>query len=206
MDELLIKNYEEFKSLGSDECYSILSSIVGIPEDQCRARGRALKLSEDSAEKARQLSRKLVNQQTMSMTGKKMKAAMKKFIGDKMGDLAAESIQVSMIKEHVDYIQGIFDDYKDYREEEDNLILFGGNLELEDIKREAQNSSTSASVDSTLMKVPFVVVPVDLNDFNKLSDIRFLRLLASFGIKVGQSVFPRIEASVTIEQFKEALK
>jgi len=45
-----------------------------------------------------------------------------------------------MIQKDLDYVQAICQEYKEYRKQEDNLILFGGELELNDVKRSANRS------------------------------------------------------------------
>ena len=87
------------------------------------------------------------------------------------------------------------------------MVLFGGNLELEDIKRAVQKQlGDDAAVSS--MQTPFVIAPIDRNDFQKLGDPIFLQLLACFGVNVnvpGQ-VYPRVDSTVQPKHFENTVK
>jgi hypothetical protein len=43
----------------------------------------------------------------------------------------------------LDYIQRICEEYQEFRKTEDNLVLFGGELELADIKRSVEGGTTA---------------------------------------------------------------
>lgn len=47
------------------------------------------------------------------------------------------------IKNYLDYIQNVCDEYADFRKQEDDLVLFGGELELRDIRRAAQHNQAA---------------------------------------------------------------
>jgi hypothetical protein len=49
-----------------------------------------------------------------------------------------------MIQKDLDYVNAICQEYKEFRKQEDNLILFGNELELNDIKRSANRSQKAS--------------------------------------------------------------
>ncbi len=58
------------------------------------------------------------------------------------------------------------------------------------------------------MQTPFIIVPLTRDDFQKLQDSAFLKLLACFGVNVnikGQA-HPRVDSTVQREHFVEQLK
>jgi hypothetical protein len=99
------------------------------------------------------------------------------------------------VKSYLDYIQAIYKEYAEFRTQEDNLVLFGSTLELEDIKRCAQRA-LGEDLNATQMQTPFVILPITRNDFQKLSDPVFLQLLACFGVEVRGQIYPRVDSSV----------
>jgi len=42
------------------------------------------------------------------------------------------------IKNFLDYVKNVCGEYVDFRKQEDDIVLFGGELEMQDIKRCAQ--------------------------------------------------------------------
>jgi hypothetical protein len=60
--------------------------------------------------------------------------ALQKFILAKL-DTSSGEVEKATIKSCIDYINNICDEYSAYRADEDNMVLFGGELELQDIKR-----------------------------------------------------------------------
>ena len=54
------------------------------------------------------------------------------------------------------------------------MILFGGELELNDIKRSTNRSQNATQISAKEMQTEFVIVPLTRNDFKKLSDPLFL--------------------------------
>ena len=100
-------------------------------------------------------------------------------------------IEKEVIKPYLDYLKCISEEYTEFRKVEDDMVLFGGELELSDIKRCVEGGSTAQQ-----MQVPFVIVPIVREDFEKLSDIHFLQLQACFGVNWRGTVYPRVDSSV----------
>lgn len=97
-------------------------------------------------------------------------------------------------------------EYASFVEAQDNLILFGSETDLKDIKRctlERAEGSTSEAKPHA----PFVIVPVTRDQFTMLSDSDFLKLIRIFGISSNQrqNVYPRI-VGVKLADFKEQLQ
>jgi len=93
----------------------------------------------------------------------------------------------------------IYQEYAEFRQQEDDMVLFGGELELQDIKRAVTKSGEALS--ASQMQTPFVIVPVSRQDFRMLSDPLFLQLLACFGVKVNTAgqAYPRVDSTVNKE-------
>lgn len=87
------------------------------------------------------------------------------------------------------------------------MVLFGGELELNDIKR-CISKNQRQNVKANQMQTPFVIVPLTRSDFKKMSDPYFLQLLACFGIIVNLPghVYPQVDSSVQLSQFEESIK
>ena len=114
----------------------------------------------------------------------------------------------SDIRKYLDYIGNICNEYTEFRQKQDDMVLFGDELELADIKRSVQQSSKSANLNAKNMQIPFTIVPLTRNDFRKLSDPVFLHLLACFGVCINpaNNIYPRVDSSVQTEKFKQTLE
>lgn len=71
---------------------------------------------------------------------RKVSIALKKYIVGKLTQNNVEDAPKSMIQKDLDYVNSICQEYKEFRKQEDNLVLFGSELELNDIKRSANRS------------------------------------------------------------------
>jgi len=89
-----------------------------------------------SAEEAFQLSKTLISEETHQIIDKKVCIALQKFIMVKVEQSA--NMTKMEIKNFLDYVKNVCDEYADYRKQEDDLVLFGGELELQDIRRCAE--------------------------------------------------------------------
>ena len=134
-DEILINNYAGFKDLGKKACYEMLHMLIpGTTAKMCYHRGKKLGLKKLSAEEAMQKSRTLISEQSTSLSDKKILFALQKFV---LAKLEQNTLSTkSEVKQYINYIEGISQDYSAFRQTEDNLVLFGGELELQDIKRQ----------------------------------------------------------------------
>ena len=138
-DEILINNYPGFKDLGKKACYEMLHML--IPETtakMCYHRGKKLGLKKLSAEESMQRSVKLLGEQQVQMSDKKVLFALQKFVLSKMEHNSVSS--KGEVKEYIKYVDGICTDYQAFRQTEDNLVLFGDELELQDIKRQSMKN------------------------------------------------------------------
>lgn len=177
--------------------------IEGTTAKQCYERGKVLGLKKLSIEECRAKSLKLVSQnKTSSFSNKKVLYALKKFVLTKL-EGCEEPIAKAQLVGFIDYIRKICEDYEEFRKTEDNLVLFGGELELNDIKRVAQLRSEQVSRDSTQMQTPFVIVPVSRTDFQMLSDPALLQLLSIYGVNINQQgqIYPRVDSTVQVKTF-----
>ena len=113
--------------------------IPGTTAKECYNRGKALNLKKSTDEEARTLSRKLISEKSHSLTDKKVAIALEKFIVSKLDK--GQTLKKTQVKMYLDYVKGICTEYKDFRQKEDDLILFGEQLVLDDIKRMAQKGS-----------------------------------------------------------------
>jgi hypothetical protein len=134
--------------------------LPGTTDKQCYLRGKKLGLKKVSADEARQKSRKLLSEQQTQHTDKKVAFALQKFILAKL-DQQPDLTKKGVVS-YLDYIKAISDEYVAYRKQEDDMVLFGGELELQDIKRVATKSGAK---EAKHMLTPFVVVPLTRNDF-----------------------------------------
>lgn len=161
--------------------------IEGTTARMCYERGKVLKIKYFSVEDCKARSMKLASEQkTKSFSNKKVLYALRKFVISKL-EATEEPLDKSHITGYIDYIKGICQDYQEFRKVEDNLVLFGGELELNDIKRVAQLKSDQVKRDASQMQCPFVIVPVSRTDFKMLSDPAMLQLMACFGVNVNQA-------------------
>ena len=62
---------------------------------------------------------------------------------------------------------------------------------MRDIKRVVDlNSRDKKNTNAKEMQMPYVILPVDKDDFQKLSDVTFLKFLACFGVNVNMKGQP----------------
>jgi len=54
--------------------------------------------------------------------------------------------------------------------------------------------------------MPFVILPVNNDDFQKLTDKTFLKFLACFGVNLKGQANPRVDSSVQKENFESQVK
>lgn len=83
------------------------------------------------------------------MTNVKILYVLRKFILAKIESAEGLPVEKSQIKSCIDYIKAISDEYTAFRAEEDNMVLFGGDLELHDIKRAVCRQNESIHRDAT---------------------------------------------------------
>lgn len=86
--------------------------------------------------------------QNVNFTNKKNFYALQKFILAKIEGAEGLPVEKAQIKSFIDYIQSISGEYTAFRAEEDNMILFGGDLELMDIKRAVCRQNESIKRDA----------------------------------------------------------
>jgi hypothetical protein len=138
-DEILINNYSNFISLGKKGCFEMISMLIeGTTAKQCYERGKELGLKKLSVEECRARSMKLVSEhKTSSFSNKKVLYALRKFVLSKL-DASEGSLEKARVAEYIDFVKKVCADYEEFRTAEDNMVLFGGELELNDIKRVVQ--------------------------------------------------------------------
>ena len=87
------------------------------------------------------------------------------------------------------------------------MVLFGGELELNDIKR-VVTKNQGEELEAGQLQAPFVIIPINHEDFRRLSDASFLQLLACCGVNVNTPghVYPRVDSIVQKEHLKKTIK
>lgn len=145
--------------------------LEGTTARQCYERGKALGLKKLSADEARDRSLKLISEQTKLLTDKKVTIALQKFIVSKMEN-GFPNFTKSQVSQYLAYLKSISSDYKEFRAMQDDMVLFGGELELNDIRRAVTKDKTT--VGAGQLQSPFVIVPISAEEFRRLSDPYFL--------------------------------
>lgn len=85
MDEILITNFKNFESLGTESCFELLSALLpGTTKEDCYKRGKLLKIKKLSEEQSRNISQKLIEESTNNLSQKKIQLAIQKFIVQKI--------------------------------------------------------------------------------------------------------------------------
>lgn len=181
--------------------------IPGTTPKMCHTRGKVLGLKKLSAEEAKLKSVNLHTQVDVPshIVEKKVFMTLQKFVLGKLEE--DKDASRSDIRKYLDYISNVCHEYTEFRKKQDDMVLFGDELELADIKRAVQQTSKSATLSARNMQIPFTIVPLTRNDFRKLSDPLFLHLLTCFGVCIspGNNVFPRVDSNVQADKFKQTL-
>lgn len=108
---------------------------------ECYKRGKLLKLKKISEQESRAISKSLLLDQKSNINEKKVEIALKRFVDQKLE--IEKKISKETVQPYLDYIQRICEEYQEFRKTEDNLVLFGGELELADIKRSVEGGTTA---------------------------------------------------------------
>jgi hypothetical protein len=158
-DALLIDNYEQFKELPKRERFEYLATLIANKSPkECYRRAKILKIKSLGKDGARQISQQLFLEKKGDITRAKVAYALKQFL----------SVKGKSAGPYVNYLHKIAGDFQRFKQEEENLLLFGSQQDIEDFHRG---------------KVEFTVVPLAREDFDMLKDHDFLRLLDVFGVK-----------------------
>jgi hypothetical protein len=115
MDEILITNYKNFSSLGTESCFELLSALIpGTTPKLCYYRGKALKIRKQSEEQARNTSLKLIQESAKNMGEQKIKLAIQKFIVEKIKK--DKRLSLAQVNKYIIYISEIQKEYAQFHD------------------------------------------------------------------------------------------
>jgi len=115
-DALLIDNYEQFKELPKRERFEYLATLItNKSPKECYRRAKILKIKSLGKDGARQISQQLFLEKKGDITRAKVAFALKQFL----------SVKGKNAGPYVNYLHKIAGDFQKFKQEEENLLLFG---------------------------------------------------------------------------------
>ena len=165
-DNILIDNYEQFKELGPKPCFELMCELIpGKNPRQCYRRAKLLKLMEQGVAVAREISQQLFSEKQGDIVKAKGALAMKHFLNAKIKN---GPLPTSSLDKHFEFMSKVKSQFAKFKEEEENLLLFGKQEEVADYQR---------------IPIDCTIVLTTRDDFDLVRDNDFKRLLASIDIK-----------------------
>lgn len=143
--------------------------IPGTSAKQCYLRGKKLKLKKLSIEQAMEKSKQLNVKSVSQLQDKKAMMAVKQFLLAKQSQITTKQ----QVQDYLSYLNIIAGELQTFKAIEDNLILLGGNIELNDINRATSSSTT---------RLEFSIVPLTPDQFIKSNDAVFVKLIQNLGV------------------------
>ncbi|CDW80133.1 UNKNOWN [Stylonychia lemnae] len=191
-DNILIDNYDQFKALGSKMCVEFLAQLLDNKTPrECYERIKALGLKDKGAQEAKQQSRLLNQQQNESLNTAKIAISVKQFLMQKIGTRV--SMDQLELKKYLEFIMEIEKGYLEFKQQEEEMLLFGKVDEVYDLQRNFPD---------------FTVVPVNKEQFDMINEKPFTDLLAALDIrqpKYGQ-LYLKIQTNLQKEIFSRNIE